>query len=79
MEYHYGKCEECGYYKADCTCCDELDILDGDDCPQCGSLDVAWQGGDTVVNVGKGAPLTHVDWFICEECGHKWSVSEEYE
>lgn len=54
-------------------------IPDDYECPQCASLDIAWQGGDSVVNVGKGATLTHVNWYTCEECGHKWSVSEEYE
>ena len=52
------------------------DDLDG--CPKCGNPYITWQGGDTVVNVGRAATFTRVDWYTCEECGHKWSESEDY-
>lgn len=52
-------------------------IPEGDGCPECDSYDIKWEGGDNVVNVS-GALLTHVDWFTCEDCGNKWSTSEDY-
>lgn len=53
-------------------------IPEGDGCPECESYNIEWNGGDTVVNVGGAATYTYVQWFTCEDCGHKWSTSEDY-
>ncbi len=49
-------------------------------CPKCATvLSVRWTGGDNVVNVGKAATFTRVDWYECEKCGYKWSESYDHE
>ena len=53
-------------------------IPEGDGCPRCGSLDVTPQGGNYMVDADKGT-TSCVNRYICEECGHKWSESEDYE
>lgn len=52
---------------------DDDDDWDEDNCcPQCGSANVSWHGGDTFVTVGR-QDLSRVDWFVCNECGYKWA------
>lgn len=49
-------------------------------CPKCGSPDLDERGSDRVMNVGKNLPLyTHVFWFTCARCGHKFSESYDYD
>jgi ribosomal protein S27AE len=52
---------------------------DSDGCPRCGEGRITWQGGDDVVNLGKAATFTHVDWYLCHDCGYKWSESYDHE
>jgi DNA-directed RNA polymerase subunit M/transcription elongation factor TFIIS len=59
----------------------ELDSYEGDEayeeyitCPECGSADTTWIGGDSVVNLSPAMPvMTRFDIYACDKCGHKWT------
>jgi len=80
-------CEKCGEYTTGrlCRSCQEQEMIDNDDsdlydgdfvadfnCPKCESGNVIWIGGDNVVNVN-GLLFTRVDFYRCNDCGHKFS------
>lgn len=48
------------------------ELMDDTDCPKCESSNVIWVGGDNVVNVGQPL-LAPVDFYRCNDCGHKFS------
>lgn len=58
----------------------ELDSYEGDadveirECPKCGASELAWVGGDSVVNLSPDMPvMTRFDVYSCDKCGHKWT------
>jgi transposase-like protein len=48
-------------------------------CPHCESSNVRWKGGDNIVNLGNRPTFTRVDWWTCQDCGHKWTESYDHE
>lgn len=84
-------CPDCGEPRGVCRCTDEpyeptafdadiasLEFDEMEDlltCPTCEAVDVQWVGGDNVVNLS-GPLFTRVDFFTCNACGHKWTISD---
>jgi hypothetical protein len=48
-------------------------------CPECATGNIRWIGGDNAVNLGNRPTFTRVDWWTCQDCGHKWTESYDHE